>query len=365
MRRASFFPVFFLLLDACIDPLAVKLPSQVSKLVVDGLITNDPGPYEVRLFYSSGLKTRITEPQVESGAQVWIFDDLGIFEQLTEATPGVYLTSASGMRGQFGRSYYVKIKTSRGSEYRSDPELLSTPGEMDSLYVEFEKDGYLLDDFTYRDAFSVFVNARGTENNPNLFRWRWKGTYKVKTFPELRVDLTLDGPVPDPDPCSGYILRQGFLTQIGPCTCCICWTTEANDNAIISDNRHVNDLVFNRVLLSKLPASALRFYEKYYMEVEQLSVSERVYEFWKLVDAQEEGTGNLFQPNSIRVRGNISCLTDPDEETLGIFSVSGSIRRSIFIDASMSPFQLEPLPVIGLSCLESLLHGTTEKPPFW
>lgn len=357
--------LLFLLLSACIDPLVVKIPSVTSKLVVDGLITNDPGPYEVKLFYSSDLETRISEPRVEPGAQVWIFDDLGQTEQLTEATPGVYRTNPSGIQGQLGRSYSLKIKTRDALDYQSAPQRLLPAGEIDSISVKFEKDGLLLDDLSTQDAFSVFIDARGVANNSNLFRWRSTGTYKVKTFPELRQIMLRDGPIPDPDPCSGYILRQGMLYQVAPCTCCICWTAEASTRAVVSENRNISDLIFNKIELAKLPANTIRFYEKYYIEVEQLSVTADVYEFWNLVVAQQKAAGSLFQPNSVRVRGNVACVSDPEQEVLGVFSVSGITRKSIFIDRSQVPFELPPLTVIPFSCLEVLQNGTTQKPPFW
>src|SRR5258706_2288414 len=365
MRSLRSLCILYLLFNSCVDPLVVRLRSGDSALVVDGLITNDPGPYQVKLFYASKLDTSLASPEFEQGASVWIIDDLGQSELLTEINPGVYQTNESGIRGRLGGSYYARIKTKSEVEYRSSLQVLLPAGGIDSIYAEFKHDALLINNTTSLvDAFSVFIDAHGNGNS-NLFRWRWTGTYEVKTYPELRQIMTMNGPIPDPAPCSGYVVQQGQIKKIADCTCCICWTQESNSNAIVSDNRFAHVEVFNKVEIASRPASALRFYDKYYIEVEQLSVSEEVYEFWKLVEKQQRGSGNLFQPNSIKVKGNLICTTDPDKEVLGIFSVSEVTRKSVFFDASQIPFTLPSLGVIPEDCRDALSNGTLQKPPFW
>jgi hypothetical protein len=120
-----------------------------------------------------------------------------------------------------------------------------------------------------------------------------------------------------------------------------------------------------KVEVAKLPVTAFRFHDKYYIDVEQLSISDAVYEFWKLAAAQQKGLGSLFQPNSVKVRGNVVCVDDPGKEVLGVFSVSAVTRKTLFLNASQVPFDIEPLPIIGEECYDVLSNGTLEKPPFW
>jgi Domain of unknown function (DUF4249) len=360
------FPIAFGMLSQCIDPLVVHLPQHTTGLVVDGMITNDPGPYQVKLFYSSKLDTSLARPEFEGGASLWIIDDAGNSEPLHEINSGVYETNASGMRGQLGRSYYLRIKTNSGKEYQSTPHVLTSAGVIDTVYAEYHQKTLILDKVPGPvDAFSIFVDAHGDPSVTNLFRWRWTGTYEVKTYPELRQIFTVAGPIPDPPACSGYIVYLGGIKKTGDCTCCICWTSEYNTTAVVSDNRFVHEENFTKVEIAKLPLTGLRFYDKYYAEVEQLSVSEEEYEFWKLAGTQQKALGSLFQPNSVRVRGNMVSVTDPEEEVLGIFSVSAVTRKSVFFDASQVPFDIEPLIVINEDCRDALANGTLQKPPFW
>ncbi len=364
-RLVRIFPLMFFLLDSCIDPLAVKVPVNENTLVVDGLITDQQGPYQVKLFYSSKLDTiSIMKPRFETGAQVWVSDDTGFQESLLEVAPGIYQTQT--MQGAVGKSYSLRILTKKNVEYVSDASLLTPAGTIDRIYVEYDPQGILLKGTTWSESFSVNVDSRAPTEGSNLLRWRWTGTYKSKTFPELRKMYLKNGPVPDPEPCSGYVRNGAGISKVHDCTCCICWATENSAAAHVSDNRFTADRQYPGVVLAKLPITGYRFYEKYYIEVQQLSVSEAEYEFWKLAEAQQRSAGSLFQPNSVRVRGNVKCVSDPTQQVLGVFGVSGVTTQSLFIDRSDVPLPIPPLDTIPSNCMEGLLGGgTVIKPDFW
>src|SRR5689334_5448876 len=109
IRRASIY-IFFVLV-ACVDRVDLKLDGQNNQLVVDGMITDQPGPYTVRLsrslkFDNSGVSTTYFVP--EKGAEVSIARKAGgtTFRTiLSEAEPGVYKTDSASIRGVVGESY--------------------------------------------------------------------------------------------------------------------------------------------------------------------------------------------------------------------------------------------------------------------
>ena len=96
-----------------------------------------------------------------------------------------------------------------------------------------------------------------------------------------------------------------------------------------------------------------------------MSVSEEVYEFWKLVEALQRSTGSLFQPNAVTVRGNVFSVDNPEEEVLGVFAVSAVTRKILELSPADVPIEIPPLQILAYDCRHSLINGTTEKPPFW
>jgi hypothetical protein len=366
MKFIRIIPLFFILIHACVEPLELdEYGSYKSQLVVDGAITDQPGPYTVSLYLSAPANTDLDLPSKVGGAIVTLYDDQGTHEQLEEISPGKYQTSAAGIRGTIGRKYHLTI-TINDKEYVSSSQEMLPAGTITDLFGEFEENVINHGDLTKpQDVIRIYFNAAGEDGYPNLFRWRWSAIYEVKTFPELRVRFEGNSPfpIPDPFPCSGYVY-DGMLRMERPCTCCNCWVDEFGNNALVSNNQFLTNDTFNKVLLTTLPYTFERFSRKYYLKMEQISVNEDIYAFWKLVQSQQEGVGNIFQPNSIKIKGNISCVTDPGESVLGIFSVSAVTEKSFFIPPGLTEKRMA-IDTIRAPCKEAYSGSTDIKPPFW
>jgi len=348
----------FFIVGACVDPLTITDASKVKRvLVVDGLLTDKPGPHEVRLYYSQRLgTTKLAAFEPVQGATISIMDEEGISYAMTEYAPGVY-RSLPGLIGQVGKAYKLHIDA-WDNEYESPYQTIKPTGEIEN--VEFA-----LNASSEELKLNVYVDARGEVDSDNLFRWRWTTIHTTKAFPELKVTPTPGGDIPTPEPCSGYVFTGGRLVQVGECTCCICWSYNYSEGAFVSQNSFANEIDFNDQFLGSIPLTPMHFYDKYFIEIEQLSLSEEVYDFWNLVEKQQKGSTDLFQPNAFRIRGNIVCTTDPDEEALGVFSVSGSTVYSQYIDASSIPYDPGQPDTVPFSCLNYFKNPTTERPPFW
>jgi hypothetical protein len=369
MRIVRILPFLLLMLDACVERIDVPVVSPDPLLVVDGLLTDDAGPHVVGLYLSS--KPNITLPAVVrvKGATVRISDNLGNVEPLIENADGNYQTSAS-FQGVVGRSYQLLITTSDGKKYESDVQEMAPAGTIEDMYFEYEENAINPGDIALpQDVIRVYLDGKGEAGAPNLYRWRWRGTYGVKTFPERkrrRVPET-GAWIPDPLPCSGYILNQTTLglTQVGPCVCCDCWVQEFSSTAFISKNS-LNGLDFNELFLAQIPVEAFRFHEKYYVEAEQLSLTDEVYDFWKLVEIQQKTSGDLFQPNVVQIRGNMHSVDNSDLPVFGIFSVSAVARRTFFLDRINDlPKPVDNIDTLDVDCRLYFKNSTNQKPPFW
>ena len=124
---------------ACEVPISVEYEVVEPKIVVDGLITDEPGPYEVKLSYSSSYTSGSDGNNIAvSGALVIISDDIGTEEVLMEAKPGMYFTSG-GFRGEVGRKYTLSITTAEGKMIESHPEEMLPVPEVDSIYYLFQQ----------------------------------------------------------------------------------------------------------------------------------------------------------------------------------------------------------------------------------
>ncbi len=365
-----------LILGGCIQPFNVHLQSSPGAMVVNGLITNEPGPYTVLLYSTLALDDAGADIPWIKEAVVTIYDDQGAEEKLQEVTPGHYQTSV--IHGMMGRTYHITITTSEGNSYQSSAETLLPVG---NLTIESPPSFQLNESppsdspFTLANGFNVYLNSKILPEQNGLVRWRWTGTYKVHTYPEQRLKVkshqgaNTDKPtlIPDPPPCSGYKVDPYDPTQIdlvGPCTCCDCWVEQYNVTPMVSDRQFINNDSINLFNIAFIPVNRRTFYEKYYLEVQQMSVSPVVYDFWKKAEQENQTGSSLFQTPPAQSAGNIQNVTAGAIPALGVFSASAIKRQSIVMTPAEVPYQLPLIDSVKNSCFE-YTNSSNIKPSFW
>jgi hypothetical protein len=362
--QKTFWLLFFPVFAGCIDPIEFDVASNVSQLVVEGSITNEPGPYVVTLFRTRALQTDMDYRLPVEGATVTILSDAGEEEALIRKAPGIFVTT--DIRGVIGRSYFIRITTNEGAIYESVPEIIKSPGIIESLWYEFEARRKPLNTIDINDdRLNVYLNSTTQPEQENYIRWRVLGTYQIETQPWLRTKQNPDGPglIPDPHPCSGYENRANLLVEVKDCTCCTCWVTNYEPLPQVSDEQFNEDNRFRRKLVGIVPLKPDYFVRGYHVAVSQMSVSKAAYSYFRLIRAQKEGAASLFQPVSGKLRGNI-YRTNSDEEVQGLFWAAGATSSTVYIDRDDLPNFIGPPPRMIIEC-DVLKNSTPTKPVFW
>jgi hypothetical protein len=301
-----------------------------------------------------------------SGASVIVEDDKGNTETLAEMSPGNYYTKT--LQGVIGRSYRATISTNDGSIYQSPFEKLLPVGDFSNLRYEFEKNEeakYMYQQIHSTNGFNIYVDSNVLPEQSGRVWWRWTGTFEILTYPQFHMKVIKFGITPDPLPCSGYIAKNKALLQAGECTCCNCWVTEYSQVPAISDPRLINEDKFKNQKVAFIEANVRTFYDKYYLEMEQLSVSEAVYDFWKIVQVQRQNGSNLFQTPAPKTPGNIVATTSKAIPVVGYFSASSIKKHSIMIERAAVPYNVFPIDTLAISCTQAYKNSTTKRPTFW
>jgi hypothetical protein len=355
----------FVLTDGCVEPYNAPVVQMTPRIVVDALLTDKPRSQEVRLYLSSGLDDNLEKPQFISGATVSIYDDQGQYESLMESADGVYRTR-DDYAGSVGRRYKLRVTTETGEQLESGFEEMKAAGKIESVYFEYSSNAINAGDPELpHDVLNLYLDGSGAPGDLSLLRWRWRGTYQTQTRPELRTKKDAEGGVhPDPIPCSGYIVdNRDKLISVRLCECCDCWPTEYSNNANVSGNHTVSN-TFNRIFLGQVPVDEWRFFKKYHLEVEQLSLTDDPYNFWKLVEAQQQGGTNIFQPNVVKVKGNMTALSG-EHEVFGVFAVSAVSHATLEIKKEELPVEPDRPGIIIQDCRYYIENSTNIQPPFW
>ncbi|MFN8353794.1 MAG: DUF4249 domain-containing protein [Spirosomataceae bacterium] len=330
----------------CISEYVPDTGDFTPKLVVDGLITNQAGPYTVRLYYSEPYLSRDPTTKLR-GATVFIKDNQGGQTQLMEVDRGNYATTDSTFRGVVGRYYQIEIVLSDGKQYRSIPELLKAPTPVDTVYGVF-KEGNVIN-----DRFEVITEFKDKANQENYFKWKWKH------FQEISVCKIIDQTPPVPP-----------IRRIYNC-CSPCWSILSSSQVdVLSDA--LSDGKTIKHMLTTIPYDSK---DPYYLLIEQYELTKNAYLFWKQTENQTTNAGGIFDTPPSQIIGNIQCVSTPSEQVLGYFVVAGLTVKPSYVlrnGISKPPYQpintLDNLQKINVPvcepCQESL-GRTAIRPPAW
>jgi hypothetical protein len=121
-------PVVFF---SCRKVINVDLNSADPRVVIEASISDEPGPYFVKLTKTVNFNQPSAYPAI-TGANVVLSDDAGNTETLTETSAGTYQTSA--IAGTPGRTYTLSITT--GGKTYTAVSKMNAPIIMDSLNVQ-------------------------------------------------------------------------------------------------------------------------------------------------------------------------------------------------------------------------------------
>ena len=363
--RAIGFVLVMVLVSGCIDPF-VYTPGSVDKYyVIFGNITDQPGPYTVKITTSIPLDRSARSEDVK-GAKVTITDDAGASDHLVDMGAGIYRTTS--IQGQVGRSYVLHVTTPDGEQFASSPEKIIPVGNLSNFRAEFVEnvDSTNLPQRNIANGFNLFLNSELDPEQEGHVFWKWSATFEYTTNPENKgYWLGTKIWVPTPEVCSGfYVDRTGRLIQFGACTCCTCWHTFYNDRPLLSDVNTVRNNTIIDAPVGFISVSG-RFTNKVVVILNQESVSPTVYKFWQSVkDASNLGS-ELFQSPPAKTIGNIRSVDENAKYVLGVFSAAAVRSDTLQILRDQIPYTPDARYPSATSCLGTFQLDNTNIRPTW
>lgn len=114
---------------SCERVIQLDLKNSTPKIVIQGNIYDQPGPYIVKISNSASFDASSNYPPI-SGAKVAISDNVGQNEVLSETIAGTYLTSK--LRGVPGRTYSLSVTT--GNDTYLSSTTMPYAVAIDSIY---------------------------------------------------------------------------------------------------------------------------------------------------------------------------------------------------------------------------------------
>ena len=318
INRSILLFIFLLFIaSSCIEEYPIKIEKYENSLIVEGLITNLEGPYEVKLTKTSPLN--VYQALAVEGASLTIIDDLGNSVTLTEGIKGVYNTGASGYKGEVGRRYKLMIDYD-GQSYTSDFSELKEPVGIADLY--FENESRELGFYPYKSyGYQFLVDPVDLQADSNFLYWKMIETYQFNS------DFPID-----------FVYRNYELIEYPtPMEFYTCWRTSSIPNIILAEDIKQD----KKNKLEKIPVHYVdnttnQFAIRYSLLVAQLNIDKNSYFFLKQLSEQNSDDASMYTTQPFQIIGNMHHVSDESIKILGNFTVAGATEKRIFIDRPLS-----------------------------
>ena len=356
--------LLILVFPACTEVYTPELESGQNILYIEGGISDAPGPHSIKLRYTAGYNDRADFKPV-SGASLILREEGTDRLAFTEEEAGIYVTD-SLFQAVPGLSYKIIIETADGYVYESASqkmpvnnlpvdsvygyrerrkikyynvygELILLDQDVNQVYADIasatENTWYRFDcQLVLEHASAIVANAESVEPDViDLYLWDSffpddltvievnAGRDRLRKFPlthalednesysQLKYKYF-------PAITHAYDLRIRNIVQV---------ETETDSGFVLVDS-----------IIYGIPVEMHEsdYYYGWIMKINQYSITQEAYTFWSDVKKLEETEGEIFDPITTQLRGNMVCVTDADRPVLGLFEVSSLRVTTAFVN---------------------------------
>ena len=368
-----------LFVTSCVTPFEPEGYEQLENiLVIEGDI-NTSGKSEVIVSRSVKLGD-ISKRNYVKGASVWVESETGMKYTAYQYINGQevrYITGYNYLATD--KSYKLCVITPDGKQYESDLVKPLIPPPVES--VEFVTD-------TTLKEVTFYVNASDPANKTHYYKWTytedWEFTaHKYANFEYNPLTFKMEE-IPD--------YRNKYY----------CWNKSESKSILIYSTTHLSEDRVYRMPLVKMGPNDLRISLLYSIEVSQQALSKEAYQYWENLRKNSDQLGGIFSPQPSEMRGNIKCLSDPEEVVLGYISAGTYVKKRFMASKSeinlywddhvceiIIPEKAVPMPIpwstmhedgyvpisynpseresvwVLKECADCRTKGTKNKPSFW
>jgi hypothetical protein len=346
--------LIILLYISCREPYNPKIDEGQNALVVEGLVTDDSIPYEVKLSIAETFNNSNGYTPVHS-ARVSVYDNMGNTYYFRESG-NEYITDSNEFVGMPGRTYTLYIETQDGNVYESTPQLMPANDFTDSASAELESKETLVRN--YSGDYTV-SNVQGVTLLTDI-------KYRSDTLPRLRFSPSIISEYTwfnTYHPEWPAFFLQDFYSRT---PAFFCWSTSVPRDLISLTGEEYStslnliqkhsvcfiptyytyatmefDTLFPSITIYPRSLPPVTFeilppdtilnakIENRVIIVKRYSLNQEAYQFYKNVNSLLTAEGKIFDPVPRQFKGNILCKNDPQRKVLGFFEAS-SVKTNYY-----------------------------------
>lgn len=309
--RFYIFILIIIICPGCLERYWPDVEKYEELLVVDGTITDAPGPYVIRLSLSSGLDALVYRPL--SAALVSVTDDLGNTEYFTQTAEGTYESSPS-FQGQVGRKYKLFVQTPDGQDYETDFQELNEVTDIDSVYAKVEMRDTRNPDFPI-GGYQFYIDVKPQNNEGAYYYWRMEEAYQYRSA--FYIDFIYDGEMHE------VLTNQDSVY--------LCYAQHKRSEIVTYGTKNLREKDIIGLPLVFVSNETPRLSMRYSLLVKQYAISKEAFNYWNGIEKQRGEQGALYSKQPYQIAGNLKNINNPDEPVLGFFMVGGVNEKRIYV----------------------------------
>jgi hypothetical protein len=324
------------LLQACVEDYKAEYPIKKRILIVEGSITDQPIDQFVSLQLAEPNFDEVKTSSVLEAIVEVLVNNKDKIKLIDKNKEGKYYFP-NGFKPQINTNYKLQIITKEGIKYESSNEMMTASPKIDDLNVVFEEEGLPKGNDVKDPAHFIYLDTKDPEGIKNNYFWNWK------VWEKQQICLT----------CPRSYYRLNTRTRVWECNdprdpppndfdypCGVpCWEIYYNDKLNV-----LNDVYFEGKPLKDRLVAKIPFLQRdgALVEITQQCVSESGFRFLRLLIQQGQNTGTLADTPPAALVGNIKNINDEKELVGGIFMVSGTETKLLWLDRKDVPRESRP-----------------------
>jgi hypothetical protein len=300
MKKLSFFFVLLSLIG-CKDKFDIPLrETDKTLLVVEGTLRLGPESTVITVSKTVNVNEKVNFKPVLK-ARLTVEDKNGGSTILNEMGNGTYSYFNLGLAP--GNEYRLRIRTADNKEYLSEYVVAKTTPAIDSISWKKENG----------DVF-IYANTHDNTNNTRYYKWDFEETWEILSYYRANYQYVGGSTI---IPAPSYHYR--------------CWKYNNATTINVGSSAHLSSDVISEFPLLLIKAGSEKISVRYSILVRQESLTKKAYEYLLLMKKNTESIGSIFDPLPSDLKGNIQCISNPEEGVIGYLSASGLTQKRIFI----------------------------------
>lgn len=333
MKKIIQYKIIFLfslvLLSSCVDPYHLESTNFEDAVVIEATITNELKKQEIKI--SRTFRFEEDGPTFESGANVYVVDDLGTNYEFEEVN-GRYV-SVSEFQALPQRKYELNVTTSNGKSYASSQEILTTATQItDVNAIVTTQNG--------DTGVELRVNSFDPTGTSKYYRYEYEETFKIISPSWKALDVKYS-----PPPTDAFVqMPRNPDTQV-------CYSTVNSENLILESTTDLSEDRIQDFPVRFISNQNYIISHRYSILVKQYVENLAAFTFFETLKKLSSSESILSQTQPGFLMGNIKSTSDANEKVIGFFDVASVSSKRIFFNyADLFPGQ--PLPPFIVDCVE-------------